>query len=667
MFARLPGLANRLRTATRGGLSASKDFPSSFRSPILIVSISLVTGFAIGRWSTASDNSAPPQRALPNGLPRTCCDEDLTELQRVLPARLARIVGNENIIDGRRETTQTLPFLTGARLGGGGQALAIVTPRRLVDVVKCVKIIVDANCVIMPQGANTGLTGGSVPRTETGDKRPVVIISMRHLDSFFPIDGGKRVVCMAGAGLATLSRKIPEWFPDRESHSILGSTFLNPTAAAGVALGSGGTQLRKGPAYTDRAMYVKVTRNKFGENIVEVVNKLGIHGVEDRNFPEGKGSAVEQLDAYQLDVKEGYTRAMATSSDSRDGKASAHDRNYASQVCKYDHNVSRYNANCSGSECNRSEGKVLILATVHDTFPQPAATKTFWISFKDLETALNFRREVCLANPDDLPVSVEYMDRDTFDVVDQAGRAMASVIKVIGLSGAMLRTLWNAKLWVESLPFSDAHLWCDTMLFRLNPIFPSTLPTPIMEAGKKMDHHVAITIGEFGTGNMDRILDRLQSFASKNGRDKILIYECKSASEVLSMTAFRFVAAPAFRTWCVGEGVQGISVDYALPKNGGQTPQISSMPLKRMRYSHFGCNVVHEDLAFPPDADAHAAKMELKMAVEHDCQGKLPAEHGHGTEYEAPPETKERWKHMDPLNIFNPGVGGLSYKEKYEE
>jgi FAD/FMN-containing dehydrogenase len=46
---------------------------------------------------------------------------------------------------------------------------------------------------------------------------------------------------------------------------------------------------------------------------------------------------------------------------------------------------------------------------------------------------------------------------------------------------------------------------------------------------------------------------------------------------------------------------------------------------------------------------------------------KLPAEHGHGTEYVAPPETQKRWKNMDPLNILNPGVGGLSSKFKYEE
>jgi len=53
--------------------------------------------------------------------------------------------------------------------------------------------------------------------------------------------------------------------------------------------------------------------------------------------------------------------------------------------------------------------------------------------------------------------------------------------------------------------------------------------------------------------------------------------------------------------------------------------------------------------------------------VEEECGGKLPAEHGHGTEYVAPRETQERWKKMDPLNVLNPGVGGLSEKFRYKE
>ena len=83
-----------------------------------------------------------------------------------------------------------------------------------------------------------------------------------------------------------------------------------------------------------------------------------------------------------------------------------------------------------------------------------------------------------------------------------------------------------------------------------------------------------------------------------------------------------------------------------------------------MRYSHVGCNVVHEDLAYNLGVDIHAVHEQLKHSVS-DCGGKLPAEHGHGTEYTAPIESHKRWMKMDPLNVMNPGIGGLSSKFKY--
>jgi D-lactate dehydrogenase len=179
-----------------------------------------------------------------------------------------------------------------------------------------------------------------------------------------------------------------------------------------------------------------------------------------------------------------------------------------------------------------------------------------------------------------------------------------------------------------------------------------------------------MTVGDFGDGSMERILDRLQAFAAKHGPKKVAIHECSETKDVACLNAFRFVAAPAFRTWCVGNEVQGFSVDYALPKNGGAAPPLPlqdphKQPLKRMRYSHFGCNVVHEDLAFGPSVDLEEAKYGLKKTVEKEFGGKLPAEHGHGTEYTAPPETLKRWQKMDPLNVLNPGVGGLSTKREY--
>ena len=91
------------------------------------------------------------------------------------------------------------------------------------------------------------------------------------------------------------------------------------------------------------------------------------------------------------------------------------------------------------------------------------------------------------------------------------------------------------------------------------------------------------------------------------------------------------------------------------------------MPLKRMIYAHFGCNVIHADLAFGNDVNVHEAKMSFKKYIENKCKGKLPAEHGHGTEYHAPIETMQRWKKMDPCNVMNPGIGGLSNGYKYRD
>ena len=185
-----------------------------------------------------------------------------------------------------------------------------------------------------------------------------------------------------------------------------------------------------------------------------------------------------------------------------------------------------------------------------------------------------------------------------------------------------------------------------------------------MKLGKEKDHHVAMTVGDFD-GSLERFTDRLDAFQKDKG-DSIVVHECQSKSEEGSLTAFRFVAASAFRTYCVGSGIQGFSVDYALPRDGGEPPPLQSeTPLRRMRYSHFGCNVVHEDVAFPAGVDVESVKRAFKKSVEHEAHGRLPAEHGHGTEYHAPEPTQKRWMKMDPLNVMNPGVGGLPSTYRY--
>lgn len=236
--------ATRLLSTQAGSASSGRSHNSSSNSNncyrmAAVGLASLTTGFLAGRQSFRQPYE--DELVLPNGLPRSCCEAPaLTAEQQELVTSLKRIVGKENLLDGREENTTTTKFLKGARLGKG-TALAIVRPQTLKQVVDAVQAVVDAKCVVLVQGSNTGLTGGSVPRQQS-DGRPTVVISMKHFDTVFPIDDGRRVVCMAGVGLADLLTFVKSNFPNRESHSVLGSTFLNPTTAAGTYCGGGPTE-----------------------------------------------------------------------------------------------------------------------------------------------------------------------------------------------------------------------------------------------------------------------------------------------------------------------------------------------------------------------------------------------------------------------------------------
>jgi len=309
----------------------------------------------------------------------------------------------------------------------------------------------------------------------------------------------------------------------------------------------------------------------------------------------------------------------------------------------------------------------MVLASLHDTFPVPTERRTLWVACESLEQAQALKKLVLMVSPEDLPVSCEYMDRDTVDVVDRAGRGLCFAIQKLGIGGS-LSVLWNVKIWVESLPLPFCDTLPDNFLYCINNLLPPSLPPKIREISKQFDHHLLINLGEFGTGNLKRTEQLLNEFCKRHPTAKL--YMC-SDEEVGKVTYFRFAAAPAFRTWCVGEGTQGLSLDYALRKNDEACPPLQGLtgrnaPLVRMRYAHFGCNVVHEDIAFSTSANIAECKDKIKQEIE-SVGGMLPAEHGHGTEYAAPQQTQERWKKMDPTNAMNPGVGGLGYSKNYSE
>ena len=557
--------------------------------------------------------------------------------------QLRRIVGKDHVYT-ETDSGQSI-YLKGARLGAG-KALAVVRPGSLQEAVDALQAVSDAGAVLIPQGANTGLTGGSVPqgRDKYGG-RQCVVLNMRRINSIHTLDEDRtRYLCLAGAGIHTLSNIAKE--QGRESHSILGSTFLNPTVAAGVAFGSGGTQMRKGPVFTERALWCSIDE----EGMVELHDTTGLGLVTSDGQP---------VSSTNLDT-------VGVSSDAE---------RYRASICKFNEpRVARFNADTNGIDPVRSEGKVLILASVHDSFPTPKKTETLWVSCDSLELAQRLKQEVCLATEDDLPVACEYMDKDAVDVVDQAGRMLCHCLLRLGI-GPSTQKMWDAKLWVES---HGGGTLPDFFLHMVNDLLPSVLPSAISKMTQQYDHHLIINVGEFGGGELKRVKNRLNSFLQSESdhgsrSHRVAVHSCEDDREDAAQRVgvFRFAAAPAFRTWCVGRGLQGLSLDYALPKNQIHAPDITingsnDQSVVRMRYSHFGCNVVHEDIAYPPDVDVHGHKMSIKKNVEIEG-GRLPAEHGHGSEYRAPVDTELRWRQMDPTNTMNPGVGLTSTQKFYKE
>lgn len=137
---------------------------------LFIAGASLLGGYCLGSSHSEHWNELQKNRELPKG-ERGCCSCDastsatpsqvpeLTEAQIALSSKLQKIVGKDHVYDGMEVSSKSAPFLKGARLGQG-KALCIVQPRTLREAVKCLQEIVDAGCVVLPQGSNTGLTGG---------------------------------------------------------------------------------------------------------------------------------------------------------------------------------------------------------------------------------------------------------------------------------------------------------------------------------------------------------------------------------------------------------------------------------------------------------------------------------------------------------------------------
>ena len=164
----------------------------------------------------------------------------------------------------------------------------------------------------------------------------------------------------------TLDRLERELAPlGREPHSVIGSSCIGASVLGGVCNNSGGALVRRGPAYTELALYAQVQ----ADGTLTLVNHLGI---ELGDSPEEILTRLQRGD-YRPDA---VLNEVARASDA----------GYAEHVRDVDADTpARFNADPSRLfEASGSAGKLCLFAVRLDTFVKEASTVFYIGSTQDL-------------------------------------------------------------------------------------------------------------------------------------------------------------------------------------------------------------------------------------------------------------------------------------------
>jgi hypothetical protein len=236
-----------------------------------------------------------------------------------------------------------------------------------------------------------------------------------------------------------------------------------------------------GPVYTERVLYVRVNKDNSVEGdlifvclllTVCLLVYLQVCDTLDLGFAD----SVSSLDSG--------ARAVSVSS----GRRASDAARYTAGLAQHNGDVPRFNADTRGeSDCVRSEGHVLVLASVHQTWPKPTSAETLLMATGNIafvflcwvfvffffverfvgnvsaaarchvggcgRLSLFFRVKTKKKKP---PIffflffRCRYMNREAVTVVDRAGRALCLSLNQFGV-GVTLARLWSVKQSVEGL------------------------------------------------------------------------------------------------------------------------------------------------------------------------------------------------------------------------
>lgn len=169
----------------------------------------------------------------------------------LLVKKLKAIVGARHIHTDPRKTER---YCKGFR-SGEGEAIAVVVPGTLVEMWHILKTCVAADKILILQAANTGLTEGSIPKGHYD--RDVVILSTLRLDTIHLLRDARQIVSLPGGTLFGLEKRLAPH--GRQPHSVIGSSCIGASIMGGVCNNSGGSLVRRGPAYTELSLYAQIT------------------------------------------------------------------------------------------------------------------------------------------------------------------------------------------------------------------------------------------------------------------------------------------------------------------------------------------------------------------------------------------------------------------------
>ena len=550
---------------------------------------------------------------------------------------LGNIIGEKNII-----TTEwgKLPFSKGWRYGEG-EALAVAKPGTLFEMWQIIEICVDMDIIIIMQAANTGLTGGSTPFGDDYD-RPILIINTRRISNIHVLNEGKQIVSFAGSTLIGLEKKLAPY--GREPHSVIGSSCIGASIVGGVCNNSGGALIKRGPAYTELALYAKID---LSGNLV-LINDLGI---ELGDTPKEILDNLQNQNYNQSQIK--YPDKLAS------------DNEYEKRVRNIEADTpSRFNADKrrlhGASGC---AGKVAVFAVRLDTYPIPKRNQVFYIGTNSSRVLTTIRRDI-LSQFKHLPTSGEYLHRDCYDAAKKYSKDTFIVIDKLGAD--YIPKLFEFKRIVDLIANKVKILpdqFSDRLMQFLSKITFNHLPHRMENYRDKYEHHWIIETSDEGIEEAKEYFD---NFFQKNEGD---FFECNE-KEAKKAILHRFVAASALgRYHSIYKKDIGpmLSLDIAFPRNEldwfeNLPEEIDSSFEMKLYYGHLFCHVLHHNYIVKKGVDGE--ELMHKLLKYYDSRGaEYPAEHNVGHEYFAKPALSSFYKDLDPTNSFNPGIGKTSKKK----